>query len=287
MPNITSWTETEISLLVEAWSEMEAKYPWMVHPRQANALQSKVYAHFSKRCAYSRSALAVKQMKNRLRNIVMFVHKFNQDRRKRGERTWYDLSKEERRALAPTKLWVSALALNRETYERLMSMDRAQRWVGDGKSDNSFISPDFACPSLSGSSTPSTEQGGEDKVPVAVAQHADIRPRSTFDHGFGFPTKLKHRDCNILLDNMLKLQVKKMHQSMAKLREDIEGEIQTSCEMLLSIITNQFDDAQSRGDVAFMTKVLDMQKQQITDEFERFEDKRSRDEAASRALLDF
>ncbi|KAK1932353.1 hypothetical protein P3T76_012347 [Phytophthora citrophthora] len=311
MPNITSWTETEVSILVEAWSEMEAKYPWMVHPREASALHSKVYALFSKRCAYSRSDLAVKQMKNRIRNIVIFVYKFDEGRRKRGGPTWYDLNMEERRALAPTKLWVLALALNRETYDRLLAMDRTQRWLGEGNpgksntervgEQSSFIAPVLASDSAenelslhSFSSTPSTEQGGDDKLQIGVAQHADFSPRSTFDDEFAeaqaketevFPTKLKHRDCYILLDNMMKLQVKKMHQSMAKLRKDIEGEIQRSCEMLLSFINNRFEDIQSGGDVAFMTKVLNMQKQQITEEFERFEEKRAHEEAAIRALI--
>ncbi|KAL3661539.1 hypothetical protein V7S43_013299 [Phytophthora oleae] len=322
MPNITSWTETEVNILVQAWSDMEAKNPWMIHSREASALHSKVYALFSKRCTFPRSTLAVKQMKNHLRNVVLFVHKFDEDRRKRGERIWYDLSLEERRALAPAKLWCLALALNRKAYARLLTMERAQRWVGEGnagKNDNqrdggkgSFISPvsessrpdsfDNEFTSLSASSTPSTEQGGdkgEGQLPAAMPQRAQFSPTSSVGDGLfaakshgesdeskDFPTKLKHRDCNILLENMIKLQAKKMHKSMAKLRTDVEGDIQRSSEMLLSIINNQFEDTQSSGDVAFMTKVLGMQKQQITGQFERFEEKRTREEAATRALIE-
>ncbi|POM65534.1 Hypothetical protein PHPALM_18732 [Phytophthora palmivora] len=97
--------------------------------------------------------------------------------------------------------------------------------------------------------------------------------------------KIKHRECGILLENMMKLQDKKMRRAVSRLRATVEDEIQRSSEMLHSIISNQFEDPNSSGDVAFMTKVLNMQKQQVCDRFNQFEEKRTHDEAANRALL--
>lgn len=95
---------------------------------------------------------------------------------------------------------------------------------------------------------------------------------------------LKHRECNVLLENMVKLQNNKMRRAVKKLRADIEGEIQRSSEMLRSISSNQPDEEESE-DAPFVSKVLDMQLQQVQDRFDQFEEKQNSEEAANRTLL--
>ncbi|KAG7376604.1 hypothetical protein PHYPSEUDO_013043 [Phytophthora pseudosyringae] len=345
MSNVTSWTETEVNTFVQAWSEVETKYPTLRCPRGAPSFDSKLYALFSKRCAFSRSPTAVNRMKYRMRTFVLFVHQFDEERRQDGGRSWFDLSaaeRELRRVMLPPKVRGLTSSVNQEAFARLMKMERVQRWLGEGhasvdeklqqqdqvlQSGSSFLSPpspnagqEFVTPS--NSTTLGTQQGsgnGEGQLSVAAPRCSHNSSCSSISSGGddGLPAfvsgkdppstlpsptefrgkiqqsktdpeirgKIKHRDCSVLLENMMKLQDTKMRRAASKLRADIEREIQRSSEMLHSIISNQFEDPESSGDVAFMTKVLNMQRQQVCERFDEFEEKRNHDEAANRSLL--
>ncbi|KAF4040883.1 hypothetical protein GN244_ATG06925 [Phytophthora infestans] len=328
MPNVTSWTEVEVNILIQTWAEVEAKYPLLRCPRGSVTLHSKMYALYSKRCPFVRSSTAVNRMKNHMRIFILFVHKFDESSRQRGERLWFDYNPKERRANAPMRLRGLATTVSQKSYARLMTMERAQRWLvgsseesqqgDDGmlRSETRLMPPVSAGRASTGDelslssevSTPCTEQGvdkGESHTFVEAPRHSrssSYSPSSSFDEesemsASSIPKmanprekfrKLElpeHRDCHILLENVMKLQDEKMRQAVSKLRADVADEVQRSSEMLLSIIRNQFEDAESSGDVAFVTKVLDMQTQQIQERFDQFQEKQTRQDAAHRALI--
>ncbi|EGZ21788.1 hypothetical protein PHYSODRAFT_329696 [Phytophthora sojae] len=355
MACVLAWTKSEIDILVQAWSEVEAKYPSLRCPRGSGTLNTKVYALFSKRSRFSRSALAVKHTQQHIRNFVLFVDRYDKDRQKDGERRWYQLSvdeREQRRGLVPRRARGLTTALGRSAFAKLLKMERVQRWLGGGSGEelqqqeqaeaasptSSFHSPrsespesefgaslTHTCSPLSGDNTPGTEhdteriedhfqipephnsdtstcslhsRSGDEDSPMSTASTASqgvpLKRVSTAEKpgkvkkvktDMEVQGKLKHRDCNILLENLMQLHNTKMRRAVGKLRADIEGEIQRSSEMLLSILSNQFKDPSRSGDVAFVTKVLGMQKQQVRDRFDRFEMKRAKDEAECRALV--
>ncbi|KAJ8569242.1 hypothetical protein ON010_g6018 [Phytophthora cinnamomi] len=358
---VTSWTEHEIDTLVQAWSEVEAKYPLLRCPRGAGTLHAKVYALFSKRCSFTRSPNAVENAKQHIRNFFLFVVQYDRDRQKDGGRLWYDLSvdeRERRRGLVPRRARGLTTALGRKAFAKLLKMERVQRWLGAGsdkeiseqerrgeavQANASFLSPRLESPQPSpitasllstavsppsGANTPCIEQdteniegrfhiperhrsdsstcslqskSSEECSPMSTASTASqsvplktlTRPAPAKNRGkpkkttadLEVQSNLKHRDCNILLENMMELHNTKVRRAAGKLRADVEGEIQRSSEMLLSIISNQLKDPKSSGDVAFVTKVLTMQKRQVHDRFNRFEKKRAQDEAECRALV--
>ncbi|KAG6610948.1 uncharacterized protein IUM83_08125 [Phytophthora cinnamomi] len=356
MSNVTSWNETEIDILVQVWSEVEAKYPALRCSRGAGTLHAKLYAQFSKRCKFTRSSCAVNRAKNRLRIFALFVTKFNEDRRKEGERLWFELSveeREQRRALLPANIRGLTTSVSQKTFATLLTMERAQRWLEsapadvkqvddpmDDRSTLSFLSslppsPHLALPtevpkdqddgehdlsSMFESTHPSTEQcakEAEDQLSIGGSESSLCSPLSSFGDdksskesnfkrfkprvqvsprthtpeeketaGQEPQRKLKHRECNALLENMIKLQNKIMRRAESKLRADIEDEVQRSSEMLRSISSNQSDeDVEGNGDAAFVAKVLDMQLQQVQNRFDEFEEWQVREEAANRALL--
>ncbi|KAE9132489.1 hypothetical protein PF010_g3152 [Phytophthora fragariae] len=364
MKNINSWTEPEIDILVQTWSEVEAKYPLLRCPRGMGTLQAKIYALFSKRSSFSRSTIAVQNAQQHIRNFVLFVDQYDKDRRRDGGRLWYELTvneRERRRGLVPRRVRGLATALGRDAFAKLLKMERVQRWLGGGSSEglneqeaeakaeavpanSSFLSPrpqshrptptttsfegGFAFSPLSGANMSSTDyetgkieddfhipephcsdgstcsvhsKSGDEGSPMSTASTASQgAPSNPFTLssaaksrekakrvliGPEVQNQLKHRDCNILLENMMELNNTKMRRAVSKLRADIEEEIQRTSEMLLSIIRHQFKDPKSSGDVAFVTKVLDMQRQQVHDRFDRFEEKRVKDEAECRALV--
>ncbi|GMF15331.1 unnamed protein product [Phytophthora lilii] len=278
----------------------------------------------------------------------MFVHKFNEERRKDGGPLWFDLSVDEReqlRSIVPKRARGLTSSVSSKAFARVMTMERARRWVvgnndstkdqednGENfQSGTSFLSPQSETstekstekqpvadasnerdsPRLSGSNTSSTEHDAdriEDKLPVPPASCSDkttsngvrgsVSKESTsvvlkssspkpmyLKMNPDLRPKLKHRDCNILLENMMELQGIKIRRAASKLRSDLEGEIKRSSDMLHSIMSHQFEDPKSNGDVAFVTKVLSMQQQQVRDRFDQFEQKRISDEAALRGLL--
>ncbi|OWZ08074.1 hypothetical protein PHMEG_00019444 [Phytophthora megakarya] len=338
MTNVISWTEAEIDILVQAWSEVDAKYPLLRCPRGAGTLHSKVFALYSKRCTFPRSSSAVNHTKHSIRNFVLFVHKFNEDRRKDGGREWFDLSDAEKKQFRPLlerRLWGLAFTIKQKTFARLMAMDRAHRWLGEVGSTNdrpseiqvlqagstTALAQPIQLSPLSESSSLSTERNaekGDEQVSFVTLRSRSnscssqssgddgkalefgtsknlprISPSATELLGKPKPVqddsqicgKIKHRECGILLESMMQLQEKKMSRAVTKLRASIEDQIHRSSEMLNSIISNQFDDPGSSGDVAFMAKVLNMQKQQVCDRFDQFEENRAHEEAANRALL--
>ncbi|ETM01530.1 hypothetical protein L917_01907 [Phytophthora nicotianae] len=320
MPNVTSWTETEISVLIQTWAEVEAKYPILQRGSVGSVtIHSKMYALYSKRCPFARSSSAVNRAKNLLRIFVLFVHQFNEERRQKGERLWFDINVTERRDAAPMKLRGLAVTVNQEAYARLMTMERARRWLAataEVKQERPRLTQLEAAGVSNGdelslsseASTPCTEQGAdksESRASIAAPQRSSsssCSPSSLFGDDSELscssssnttkshkkpelPAKLKHRDCNILLESMMKLQAEKMRHAVTKLRTDIIGALQHSSEMLLSIISNQFEEPESSGDIAFVTKVLNMQKQQVRDRFDQFEEKQTRQEAENRALI--
>ncbi|KAE9040299.1 hypothetical protein PR003_g5372 [Phytophthora rubi] len=362
MKNINSWTEPEIDILVQTWSEVEAKYPLLRCPRGMGTLQAKIYALFSKRSSFSRSTIAVQNAQQHIRNFVLFVDQYDKDRQRDGGRLWYELTvneRERRRGLVPRRVRGLATALGRDAFAKLLKMERVQRWLGGGSSEgvneqeqeaeaeavpanSSFLSPrphspqpkpattslEGASAFLSEANVPSTEhetgkieddfhipephcsdgstcslhsKSGDEGSPMSTASTASQgAPSNPFTlssaaksqgkakrvlTGPEVQSQLKHRDCNILLENMMELNNTKMRRAVSKLRADIEEEIQRTSEMLLSIIRQQFKDPKSSGDVAFVTKVLDMQRQQVHDRFDRFEEKRAKDEAECRALV--
>jgi hypothetical protein len=359
MRNVTSWTEPEVNVLVQAWSEVEAKYPSLRCQRGAGTLHSKLFALFSRRSTFARSSNALEHTKNQIRTFFLFVVKHDQERRKEGGRLWFDLSvqeREQRRKLVPRRARGLTTALSQDAFAALLKMERVQRWLGgvpapagelkpeahDIRPDSSFLSPSqlelkpaTRSPSaslvgslspISESNTASTEQDAEkweEEPPAPARQRSDsstcslhsdseddgsppATPRksvSTEDGSSSSATpryeravkttktedKLrlppKHRECTILIENMMELQSKKVRRAASKLRADIEGEVQRSAEMLRSIISHQFEDPESSGDVAFVTKVLKMQQQQVSDRFDQFEEKRARDEDVTRGLL--
>ncbi|KAI9993214.1 hypothetical protein PInf_015285 [Phytophthora infestans] len=270
MPNVTSWTEVEVNILIQTWAEVEAKYPLLRCPRGSVTLHSKMYALYSKRCPFVRSSTAVNRMKNHMRIFILFVHKFDESSRQRGERLWFDYNPKERRANAPMRLRGLATTVNQKSYARLMTMERAQRWLVGSSEEN---------------------QQGDDGMlrsetrlmPPVSAGRASIGDELSLSSEVSTPCT--EQDCHILLENVMKLQDEKMRQAVSKLRADVADEVQRSSEMLLSIIRNQFEDAESSGDVAFVTKVLDMQTQQIQERFDQFQEKQTRQDAAHRALI--
>ncbi|KAL3661540.1 hypothetical protein V7S43_013300 [Phytophthora oleae] len=322
---VNSWTEKEINILVQAWSEVEGKNPLLRCERGMASLHTKMYALFSQRSRFPRSSLAVNHAKNHIRGFVLFVVKHDKERLKDGERLWFDLSLEERnqrRNLVPRRSRNMATALSKEAFAKLLKMERVQRWLeGDtiveaGKeqkeaqpSQPTKLSKKRKADSVSNvrDFSPNKKQFVEElegKPHVPVLERSDTSTCSLYsendeDSAFSSPEReekpqasglelqsnLKHRDCYLLLENMMKLQVKKMHRAVDKLRANIEGEVQRSSEMLLSIISNQFDDPESSSDVTFVKKVFNMQQQQLRDRFDQFEEKRTREEADNRAIL--
>ncbi|KAG7376605.1 hypothetical protein PHYPSEUDO_013044 [Phytophthora pseudosyringae] len=344
--NVTSWTESEITTLVQAWSEVEAKYPLLRCQRGTGTLHAKMYALFSRRSSFPRSSTAVEHAKQHIRGFVLFVINHDKERQQDGGRLWFDLSvgeRNQRRRLVPRRSRGLTMAVSKETFVKLLKMERVQRWLGgnstsvskeeqgdaqDAPSNTSFLLPSNQSEQHEGGSsvhdlcplTPKREQDGEEleeKFHIPVQDRSDTSTCSLGSDsdddgspmpsssnpppsdmlrltrgekkkpttGLELPFQLKHRDCNILLESMMELQNKKMRRAVSKLRADVEGEVERSSEMLLSIITNHFKDPGSSGDVAFVTKVLNMQKQQLQDRFDQFDAKRVRDEATNRALL--
>ncbi|GMF29600.1 unnamed protein product [Phytophthora fragariaefolia] len=339
MSNVTSWTETEINILVQAWSEVEAKYPSLRCPRGAGTLHAKLFSVFSKRCKFFRSSSAVNRTKNRLRNFTLFVRKYNEDRQKDGGRKWFDLSvdeREQRRKMLPAKIRGMTSSVSKKAFATLLTMDRAQRWLGGNASaDNengntnttlntSVVASLPPSPlstamlkdqetsgegisSLKELSSPSSEQQMnevEDRLSADDYNSGSCSPLSVFD-GDDLPTskssppklqvsstksqkeikkakgsqrQLKHRDCNVLLENMMKLQNKKIRRTVSKLRAEIEYEIQRSSGMLRSIISNHSEEAVDSDDAAFVRKVLDVQLEQVQDYFDQFDEERTNEE---------
>lgn len=132
MVNVNSWNETELDVLVQAWSEVEAKYPLMRGSRNAHTLHAKLYALFSKRSKFTRTPTALERVKYRLRNFALFVKKFDEGRRKDGGRLWFDLSvdeREQRRKMLPSKIRGLTSSVSRKAFATLLTMERAQRWL--------------------------------------------------------------------------------------------------------------------------------------------------------------
>lgn len=342
MSNVNCWTEAEVDILIQTWSEVEAKYPMLRCPRGAGTLHAKLYALFSKRSKFTRSSTAVNRMKFHLRSFALFVKTFNEERRKDGGRLWFELSAEERkqhRPILPPNIRRLALSVSEKAFATLLTMERAQRWLGsvptdveqldgvnDARSDNSLLSslppsphpePPISEPkdeeedeegfsSRFESTSPSTEQHAQDDEEKTFIDSCSSSPMSIFDEDAWtkYTTcktlsseekeeeeekpqrQSKHRECNALLEKMIKLQNNKMRRAVNKLRAGIEGEILRNAGMLRSISSNHSDgDAEANGDAAFVSKVLDMQLQQVRDRFDQFDQKQKSEEAAKRALL--
>ncbi|KAE9044790.1 hypothetical protein PR003_g5371 [Phytophthora rubi] len=340
MSNVTCWTEVEVDILIQTWSEVEAKYPMLRCPRGSGTLHAKLYALFSKRCKFTRSSTAVNRMKFHLRSFALFVKKFNEERRKDGGRLWFELSADERKQHRPTlppNIRGLALSVSEKAFATLLTMERAQRWLGitptdverlddvkDASSENSLLSslppsphpePPISEPkdeeedeggfsSRFESTSPGTEQHAKDDEEKTFFDSCSSSPTSIFDEDSWskYTTcktlsseeekeeepqrQSKHRECNALLEKMIKLQNNKMRRAVNKLRAGIEGEILRNAGMLRSISSNQSDgDAEASGDAAFVSKVLDMQLQQVRDRFDQFDPKQKSEEAAKRALL--
>ncbi|ETP25015.1 hypothetical protein F441_02064 [Phytophthora nicotianae CJ01A1] len=350
MPNVTSWTETEISAIIEAWSEVEAKYPLLTSERGKNNLHSKMYALYSRRVAFPRTPIAVLNCKQHIREFVLFVAKYDKERQEDGDRLWFELSVEERRqrrGLVPRRPRGLATSLSKEAFAKLLKMERVQRWLGgdtvpkvedqreetqEAQFNTSFIAPEpdsdtklsfepragaFGVTSVGDffplpASIAAQGEELEEKSRVPVQDRSDTSTCSLYSNDEASPqstpesliksnmpkvegdTKkgktelqptLKHRDCNLLLEKMMKFQNKTKRRAVAKLRAEIEREIHRNSEMLLSIVSNQFEDPENSADVAFLTQVLNRLKQQVQDRFDQFDVERTRQEAANRALL--
>ncbi|KAE9026159.1 hypothetical protein PF005_g3559 [Phytophthora fragariae] len=337
MSNVTSWTEAEIDILIQTWSEVEAKYPMLRCPRGSGTLHAKLYALFSKRCKFTRSSSAVNRMKFHLRSFALFVKKFNEERLKDGGRMWFELSADEReqhRPTLPPNIRGLTSSVSGKTFATLLMMERAQRWLGstptdveqlddakDARSDNSSLlslppSP-HPEPPISVAKEEDDEEGFSspfESTSPSTEQHAKDEENTFFDSSSSSPMSIfdedswskyticktlsseekeeepqrqsKHRECNALLEKMIKLQNNKMRRAVNKLRAGIEGEILRNAGMLRSISSNQSGgDAEAIGDAAFVSKVLDMQLQQVQDRFDQFEEKQTSEEVVKRALL--
>ncbi|OWZ08072.1 hypothetical protein PHMEG_00019442 [Phytophthora megakarya] len=308
-----------------------------------------MFALFSRRSSFPRSSVAVQNTKQHIRTFVLFVVKFDNERKRDGERFWFDLSVEERnlhRNLLPRRARGLTSAISKATFATLLKMERVQRWlIGESPVVNedknavqgiqqktSFLVPfhrssrkradekvsrtqkavTFKTQGLSAlpAFTPSHKpEEFEDKSHVPVQDRSDtstcnLHSNSDDDSSLspcksdsatqvhedivkpkiGSPVKLKHQDCNILLEKMMELHNNKMRRAVSVLRADIEKYIQRNSEMLYSIISNQYETPEN-NDVVFVRKVLNMLKQQIHDQFDQFEEKRAQDEAANRTLL--
>ncbi|KAG1696413.1 hypothetical protein DVH05_018545 [Phytophthora capsici] len=330
--NVNSWTEKEINVLVQAWSEVEDKYPLLRCERGSGSLHTEMYALFSQRSSFPRSSLAVNHAKNHIRGFVLFVVKHDKERLKDGGRLWFDLSLEERRKrsnLVPRRSRGLTTALSKEAFGKLLEMERVQRWLeGDAVVDEKEVvqaesnaklsmkrkakadSPVFpnkkqvveeleeksrfpvhersdtsTCSLYSDNDQDSAVSTPEREQNPSVSSASSTPEREEKSSALNLQANLKHRDCYLLLENMMELQVKKMHRAVSKLRAKIDSQVKRSSEMLLSIIRNQVEDPESSSDVAFVKKVFQMQQQQIRDRFDQFNEKRSREEAANRAIL--
>ncbi|KAF4040884.1 hypothetical protein GN244_ATG06926 [Phytophthora infestans] len=346
MPNVTSWTETEITAIIDSWSEVETKHPLLSseHGKNRQNLHAKMYALYSQRIAYPRTSCSVQNCKQTIREFVLFVASYDKERLEDGGRLWFDLSfreRHQRRGLVPRRPRGLATSLNKEAYTKLLKMERAQRWLAGNslakieeehqetrgeQLKSSFISP--VQPGLDserrvGSFGVST-MGDFYPLPEAVADqedameeksHSQVQDRSDTSTcslysededslrsstpeslirvqdtkevktDAGLRPSLKHRDCKLLLERMMAFQNRTKRRAVAKLRAGIESEIERNSEMLLSIVSSQSEDPESRKDVAFLTKVLSMQRQQVQDRFDQFEAERIHEEAANRALV--
>lgn len=313
------WTETEISLLIQAWAEMDAMYPSTRCKRGTGTYLRKLHALFLRRTAVPRTTGGLKHMQYALRDFVLFVHQFDLDRKQDGGHLWFDMDETQReryRAAVPFKSRGLTSVLGRETFSRLMQMERAQKWIGaepdngettappsppeassSGEPDQSSASPRLAfSPHLEVEASdavaldapepqeqPSTPKGTQGPKAQPKAAATSVKPKQ--------PKKrkkrrkqYKHRDCNILLESMMELQNKQMRQAFSKLRADVEAEVRRSSGMLKSIISNQLDDP-SGGDVAFVTSMLNKQSTKVKARFDQFEEHRTSAEAANRALV--
>ncbi|KAG4055834.1 hypothetical protein PC123_g9082 [Phytophthora cactorum] len=353
MPNVTTWTETEINAVVDTWSEVEAQYPFLRNERGKSNLHAKMYALYSQRITFPRTSNAVQNCKQHIREFVLFVAKYDTERQKDGGRLWFDLSvreRDQRRGLVPRRPRGLATSLSKKAFAKLLQMERVQRWLGGNtvakdeeqqeetqevQFNTSFTSPVQPDPDTKPSfrpragsfgvlnvgdffplpeSTAEQEDELEEKSHVPVQDRSDTSTCSLYSEDedslqstpesltmpsttraeedtkksttdLGLRPTLKHRDCKLLLEKMMEFQDKTKRRAVAKLRAEIESEIQRNSEMLMSIISDQFEDPESSEDVAVLTTVLNKQKQQVQDRFEQLEVERARDEAANRALL--
>ncbi|RLN70384.1 hypothetical protein BBJ28_00018677 [Nothophytophthora sp. Chile5] len=308
------WTESEVTLLVQAWRQVATKWPPLQRRWEAGTFEDKVHTLLSQRSRFLHSPAAILRQQKRILEFGKLVHRFNEARRVEGGRLWFDLTTEERERVKPLAMTRLTLltTLNRESFATLVKM-------------GVLTEPSLESPAPLGSQQVQDQapdaslhpQGSQSSPPAAIAHGAVLNqvndasrggprarshktlqqersPASSRPSGDQVEQgaarkrhpKAKHRECKDLLVSLMERQNKIFQRAVQDLRADLEGDIQRNAEMLRSIASDRFEGPGSSGDANFVARLLETKQRQVRDRFERFQEARARDGASNRAHVE-
>ncbi|RLN68229.1 hypothetical protein BBJ28_00006038 [Nothophytophthora sp. Chile5] len=308
------WTESEVTLLVRAWRQVDTKGPSLQRRWAAGRFEEKMHTLLSQRSRFLHSPASIHRQQMRILEFGKLVHRFNEARRAEGGRLWFDLTTEERERGKPLAMTRLALVttLNRESFDTLVEMKvLMERGLESPAALDSQQAQDQAPdtslrPQCSQSSPPAAiahsavlNQGNEasrerPRVRSHKALQQERSPASGRPSGGQVKQgaarkrhpKAKHRECKDLLVSLMEQQNKRFQRAVQNLRADIEGDIQRSAEMLRSVASDRFEGPGSSGDANFVARLLETKQRQVRGRFDRLQEAREREEASNWAHVE-
>ncbi|EGZ21789.1 hypothetical protein PHYSODRAFT_247300 [Phytophthora sojae] len=126
------WTKSDISLLIEIWSDLETGVAaCRIDPQDlAGGMDKRIAALLPKQSKTPRSATSISCQRQHLYKAVRFISRFDELQQESGKRSWFDLSKEEQdRVEVPTRERKACENLTRESFIKLLKLKSVKKWA--------------------------------------------------------------------------------------------------------------------------------------------------------------
>ncbi|KAL3661541.1 hypothetical protein V7S43_013301 [Phytophthora oleae] len=125
------WTEEEMSMLIEAWKEVETKAKGF-HPTRnkvSGGFDHRIVQLLPQRFSKRRTACAISVQRYKLYEAIRSINHFDEKQQSAGGQLWFNLSKEERSNSMPVRIRKTGNILTQESYNTLVKLKSVRKWT--------------------------------------------------------------------------------------------------------------------------------------------------------------
>ncbi|KAG1696412.1 hypothetical protein DVH05_018544 [Phytophthora capsici] len=125
------WTEEEMSILIEAWKQVEvnAKDFHPTRNKVSGGCDHRIMQRLPQRFTQRRTACAISVQRYKVYEVIRAINQFDEKQQSIGGQLWVNLSKEERAKVPmPARVRKTSNLLTQKSYNMLLKLKSVRKW---------------------------------------------------------------------------------------------------------------------------------------------------------------